>query len=48
LESAENPTLVTSILGVIAIGKGQFTLGQLAVDFDESERREMIKSTGQA
>lgn len=44
LETAEDPTLVISILGVIAIGKGQFTLGQLAVDFDESERREMIET----
>lgn len=48
LESAEDPTLVRSILGVIAIGKGQFTLGQLAVDFDESERRELIQTIEQA
>jgi hypothetical protein len=46
LESAEDPTLVASILGVVAIGKGLFTLGQLAVDFDESERREMIETMG--
>jgi hypothetical protein len=48
LESAEDPPLVTSILGVIAIGKGQFTLGQLAVDFDESERQELIQTIEQA
>ena len=48
LETAEDPSLVTSILGVIAIGKGQFALGQLAVDFDESERREMIETMDQA
>ena len=47
LETAEDPTLVTSILGVIAIGKGQFALGQLAIDFDESERREMIEGVEQ-
>ena len=47
LATAEDPTLVTSILGVIAIGKGQFTLGQLAVEFDESERREMIETMDQ-
>jgi hypothetical protein len=48
LETAEKPTLVISTLGVIAIGKGQFTLGQLAIDFDESERREMIETMGEA
>ena len=47
LETAEDPALVTSILGVIAIGKGQFSLGQLAIEFDESERREMIEATDQ-
>ena len=48
LEAAEDPTLVMSILGVIAIGKGQFTLGLLAIDFDESERKEMIEAAEQA
>jgi hypothetical protein len=44
LESAEDPTLVVSIIGVIAIGKGQLTLGRLAVTFSEDERLEMIKA----
>ena len=42
LREAEEPTLVCSIIGVIAIGKGQFTLGQLAVSFTEDERQELI------
>ena len=48
LEAAEDPTLVMSIIGVIAIGKGQFTLGLLAIDFNESERKEMIEAAEQA
>jgi hypothetical protein len=48
LEMAEDPTLVTSIIGVIAIGKGQLTLGRLAVTFTEDERLEMIKAMGWA
>jgi len=45
---AEDPTLVTSIIGVIAIGKGQLTLGRFAVTFTEDERLEMIKTMGWA
>jgi hypothetical protein len=48
LVAAEDPTLVVSIIGAIAIGKGQFTLGRLAVAFTEDERQEMIKATGWA
>ena len=37
---------VCSIIGVIAIGKGQLTLGQLAVTFTEDERKEMLENAG--
>ncbi|MCC8957055.1 hypothetical protein H8B02_27560 [Bradyrhizobium sp. Pear77] len=43
LEAAVDPTLVASILAVIAIAKGQPTLGRLAVEFAEDERQEMIR-----
>jgi hypothetical protein len=43
LEAAEDPSLVASILAVLAISKGQPTLGSLAAEFTEDERREMIK-----
>jgi hypothetical protein len=43
LEAAEDPSLVTGILAVLAISKGQRTLGSLAAEFTEDERREMIK-----
>jgi len=42
LEAAVEPSLVASILAVIAIDKGQPTLGRLAVEFSDDERREMI------
>jgi len=45
LGAAEDPILVCS---VIAIAKGQLTLGQLAVTFTEDERREMIENAGYA
>jgi len=43
---AEDSTLVSSIIGVLAMGKGQFTLGRLAVAFSEDESAEMLRSTG--
>ena len=46
--AAEDAALVASIIGAIAIGKGQFTLGRLAVAFTEDERQEMIKAMGWA
>ncbi len=46
LGAAEDPTLVCSIIGVIAIGKGQLTLGQLAVTFTEDERKEVLENAG--
>jgi hypothetical protein len=42
LKAAEDPTLVCCIIGVIAMGKGQRSLGRLALDFDEDERREIL------
>jgi hypothetical protein len=48
LMAAEEAALVASIIGAIAIGKGQFTLGRLAVAFTEDERQEMIKAMGWA
>ena len=46
LQEAEDVTLVCSIIGVIAIGKGQFTLGRLAVSFTEDERQELLAKVG--
>jgi hypothetical protein len=42
LEMAGEATLVSSIIGVLAIEKGQYTLGRLGVEFTEDERREML------
>jgi hypothetical protein len=44
MEMAQDPTLITSILAVIAYGKGQATLGRLAIAFTEDERLEMVKA----
>ena len=41
LEAAEDPTLVCSIIAVLAIGKGQLSLGRLAM-FTEDERNELL------
>jgi hypothetical protein len=48
LGAAEDPTLISSIIGVIAIRKGQLALGRLAVLFTEDERKEMIEKAGWA
>jgi len=45
LEAAKDPTLICSIIGVIAMDKGQFTLGRLAVSFTEDERQALIEGT---
>jgi hypothetical protein len=42
LEAAEDATLVCSIIGVLAMGKGQLTLGRFAVAFTEDERQELF------
>lgn len=45
LRTAGDPVLVSSIIGVIAISKAQFTLGRFAVSFSEDERRELLTRT---
>jgi len=44
LAVAEDPTLVAAILAVLCFGKGQTTLGRLAIAFTEDERKDMIDS----
>ena len=46
LSTAQEPTLVASIMGAVAIGKGQRILGRLAIEFTEDERRELLATTG--
>ncbi len=46
METAQDPTLIVSIIGVIAYGKGQATLGRLAVAFSDDERLEMLNAAG--
>jgi hypothetical protein len=48
LKLAKEAPLVTSILAVLAIGKGQRTLGCLAAEFTEDERQEMLAKAGGA
>jgi hypothetical protein len=43
---AQDATMVTSIIGVLAIEKGQRTLGRLAIEFTEDERTELLARTG--
>jgi hypothetical protein len=46
LGKAEDPSLICSIIAVIAMGKGQFTLGRFAVSFTEDERKEILAGAG--
>ena len=46
LQSAEEPTFVTSIIAVLAYWKGQPTLGSLASNFSEDERLELLVKSG--
>jgi hypothetical protein len=46
LGAAEDPTLVSCIISVLAIGKGQLTLGRLAVMFTEDERKQILAEGG--
>jgi hypothetical protein len=46
LKAAESETLVTSIIAVVAIAKGQRTLGRFAIEFTEDERREILAKAG--
>jgi hypothetical protein len=43
LITAEDATLVNSILGVVAIAKGQRTLGRIAAHFTEDERIALLR-----
>jgi hypothetical protein len=46
LEDANTPELVASIIAVLAFGKGQRSLGRLAVAFTEDERSEILNRSG--
>lgn len=42
LKFAEEPVLIQAILGVLALGKGQRSIGYFVTAFDEGERQEML------
>jgi hypothetical protein len=44
LEAATDPTLVSSIIGVVATAKGERYLARFASDYVESERKEILES----
>jgi hypothetical protein len=46
LEAAEDETLVSCIIAVLAIGKGHRELGRFAAEFDEEERKDIFKEAG--
>jgi hypothetical protein len=46
LKSAEGIPLVTSIIGVLAIAKGQRMVGRFAIEFTEDERQELLVKAG--
>ena len=46
LGTAEDRELVSYIIGVIAIGKGQLALGRLSINFNDDERKELLKEAG--
>lgn len=46
LRTAEDPSLVSSILAAIATAKGQRALGLFAALFDEEERAEILSEAG--
>jgi hypothetical protein len=43
LETATDSTTLESLLGAIALGKGQHDMGCLILDFDKSERLEILR-----
>lgn len=43
---AKQPELVNSILAILAITKGQASLGRLAVEFTDDERCELLNASG--
>jgi hypothetical protein len=46
LNEAEDETLVTGILAVLAIGKGMRMLGRLTIEFTDDERKELLAKVG--
>jgi hypothetical protein len=46
LEAANTEPLVSCIIAVLAIGKGQRELGRFSSDYDEDERREILERAG--
>ena len=46
LEMANEPLLVSSIIAVVAMGKGQYQLGRFAVLFDDAERKRLLENIG--
>jgi hypothetical protein len=46
LGTAEDRELVSYIIGVIAMGKGQIALGRLSINFNDDERKELLKEAG--
>jgi hypothetical protein len=46
LRDAEDPTLVCCIIAVIAMGKGQLSIGRFAVSLTEDERQEILAKEG--
>jgi hypothetical protein len=46
LNAADDETLITGILSVLAIGKGMRTLGRLTIEFTDDERRELLTKVG--
>jgi hypothetical protein len=46
LAAAEEPLLVSSIIAVLAMGKGQFQLRCFVILFDESERKARFNDAG--
>ncbi len=45
---ASDETLVGQLLGVLALSKGQPSLGRLASEFDDAERAEILEAAGWA
>ena len=46
LDGADDSEVVSSIIAVLAMGKGQFNLGRFAALFDDDERQEILAETG--
>jgi hypothetical protein len=46
LSITDDPDIVSSIIAVLAIAKGQRSLGRFALYFDEQERREILSGSG--